>query len=123
MKKLLLSAVILGAGVLSVTSCEKEQPAEDMSGTYTGLMTGVLDGNDTIMQNYQVLVSSVSKNKVAVEGSTFPTFEVLVTKEGINVKAVSTDDEVKQFLYQGNDQELSFKFYKNGDSSIYQGFK
>ncbi|UKN01858.1 hypothetical protein K6119_19225 [Paracrocinitomix mangrovi] len=123
MKKYLalpVTALIIG---LIVGSCEKEQPAETIAGNYSGVLSGVYNGVDTLAGNVPVLATVVSKNKVKIDGDLFPAFEVLVTTKGINVEPVSTDDEVFYFLYQGNLNELSFKYYKDGDSTHYTGTK
>lgn len=117
---ILFSAVI---GFAAFTACEKEQPAVNVEGNYTGVLDAVYDGDDTLKGSYPVYVTATSKNKVKVEGTLFPAFEVLVTQQGVNVDPVSTDANVHQFLYQGNLRELSFTYYKNGDTAVYVGTK
>jgi hypothetical protein len=126
MKKstLLLSAAIFG--LIALTSCDKEQPAENVAGDYNGVFQGKYDGEDTINGSYSVYVTTTTKNKVLIEGTLFSNFEVLVTQQGINVDPVATDDNVGAFLYQGdvnNSNELSFSYYKNGDTAHYVGSK
>jgi len=121
---ILFSLAILGAA--AIASCEKEQPAVNVEGNYTGVFQGVVDGEDTIKADYPVFATSTTKNKVKIEGSLFSSFEVLVTQQGINVDPVSTDENVGAFLYQGDvngTKELSFSYYKNGDTAHYVGTK
>jgi len=122
-KSIYIFGALLGSSLL--IGCEKEQPAENVQGNYTGVFQGVYDGNDTINGNFPVFVTASTKNKVLVEGTLFSSFEVLVTQQGINVDPVSTDDNVKAFLYQGDEslKELSFSYYKNGDTAVYVGTK
>lgn len=112
-------------GIIGITSiaCEKEQPAENIAGNYSGVINGVYDGNDSVAANYPVFATATTKNKVKIEGTLFPAFEVLVSQNGVNVIPVSTDAEVYEFLYQGSLKELSFKYYKNGDTTEYIGTK
>ncbi|MEO9531861.1 MAG: hypothetical protein ABJG68_11395 [Crocinitomicaceae bacterium] len=117
---ILFSAVI---AISAVTSCEKEQPAENVEGNYTGVLDAKYDGVDTLNGSYPVFVTATTKNKVLVEGTLFPAFEVLVTQQGVNVDPVSTDANVHAFLYQGNLNELSFTYYKGGDTAVYVGTK
>lgn len=122
MKKSL--SIIVAAGLICFASCEKEQPAENVAGTYSGVLQGKHDGNDILLGNHSVRVSTTTKNKCLVEiDSIYNSFEVLVTQQGINVDPVSTDEEVSAFLYQGELKELSFTFNKNGDTAIYVGTK
>lgn len=121
------STFLLGTIVATalLIGCEKEQPAENVQGNYTGVFQGVYDGNDTLNANYPVFVTATTKNKVLVEGTLFSNFEVLVTQQGLNVDPVATDENVSAFLYQGDEslKELSFTYYKNGDTAIYTGTK
>lgn len=115
----------LAASIIAIASvsCEKEQPAENIAGNYTGVLLGTYNGVDTINGSYPVYATATTKNKIKIEGTLFPSFEVLVTQQGINVDPVSSDHEVFEFLYAGDDKELSFKYYKNGDSTQYVGTK
>lgn len=119
------SILFIAAAVLVIfVSCEKEQPAENVAGTYSGVLEGKHDGNTILLANHSVRVTTTTKNKCLVEiDSIFSTFEVLVTQQGINVDPVSTDEEVSAFLYQGELRELSFTFNKNGDTAVYIGVK
>lgn len=122
MKKTL--SIIVAAVFICFTSCEKEQPAKNVEGTYSGVLEGVHDGNDILLGNHAVRVTTTSKNKCMIEiDSIYSPFEVLVTQQGINVNPVSTDDEVSAFLFQGELNELSFTFNKNGDTAVYIGTK
>lgn len=122
MKK--FASIALITGVISIiAACEKEQPAKNVEGNYTGYLSGTYDGDDTLNNNYPVYTTATSKNQVKIESTLFPSFEVLVTQKGINVVPVSSDNEVYEFLYQGALKELSFKYYKNGDSTSYVGTK
>ena len=123
MKRLALYALFVATTFSLSTSCEKEEPAKDIEGNYSGVLDGVYDGEDTLMGGYAVYATATTRNKIKVEGTLFGSFEVLVTQQGINVDPVSTDEEVYQFLYQGDLKELSFKYYKNGDSTTYVGTK
>lgn len=123
MKKYL--TIILASVLLIFTgaSCDKEKPAENIEGNYTGVLSGIYDGEDTLVGNYPVYATATSKNKVRIEANLFTPFEVLVTQNGVNVIPVSTDDVIFEFLYQGSLNELSFKYYKSGDSTVYVGTK
>ncbi|MBD3637284.1 MAG: hypothetical protein HUJ25_08035 [Crocinitomicaceae bacterium] len=123
MKKHLALFVTAGVVLSAIVGCEKEQPAENVSGNYSGVLEGTYSGQDTLVGSYPVYASVVSTNKVKIEANLFPAFEVLVSQNGVNVIPVSTDNEVFQFLYQGDLNELSFKYYKNGDSTKYVGTK
>lgn len=123
MKQYLKIGIGLAFMTILALSCEKEQPAENIQGNYSGYLSGVYDGNDTIIANYPVYATATTKNKIKIEGGMFPSFEVLVSQNGINVIPVSTDNEVYDFLYQGDLKELSFKYYKNGDSTDFVGTK
>ncbi|MEX1001884.1 MAG: hypothetical protein WDZ35_07205 [Crocinitomicaceae bacterium] len=123
MKKIVLLSFLVALGCFVCTSCEKDEPAEDISGNYTGVMSGTYDGNDTLITNYTVAVSALSKNEVSVSGDIFPSFKVLVTQKGLNVKPVATDNEVVAFLYEGDLKELSFEYHKNGNIFNYSGTK
>jgi hypothetical protein len=117
---------ILFSAVLSFatfTSCEKEQPAVNVEGNYIGFLDAKFDGDDTLNGSYPVFVTSITKNKVRIEGTLFPDFEVLVTQQGVNVDPVSTDNNVHAFLFQGTLNELSFTYYRSGDTAVYVGTK
>jgi hypothetical protein len=122
---ILISTAIFG--IVALASCDKEQPAENVQGNYTGVLDAVYDGDDTLNGSYPVFVTATTKNKVLIEGSLFSSFEVLVTQQGVNVDPVSTDENVAAFLYQGDvnngQKELSFTYYNNGDTAIYVGTK
>ena len=124
MKKYLSIIAVGGLFLFAGYSCEKEQPAGNIEGNYTGALSGIYDGNDTINGSYPVFATATSKNKIKIEATLFPPFEVLVTQSGENVIPVSNDDpEVVDFLYQGALKELSFTYYKNGDTTVYVGTK
>lgn len=123
MKRYLRLLVVVAAAGIVTVGCEKEQPAKNIEGNYTGVLSGTYDGNDTIIASYPVFATSTTTNKIKIEGTLFPAFEVLVSQNGINVVPVSTDSEVYEFLYQGDLKELSFKYYKNGDTTDYVGTK
>ena len=123
MKKLAIYTLFTALTFSIATSCEKEEPAKTVEGNYSGVLDGIYDGDDTLKGGFPVYVTATTKNKVKVEGNLFGSFEVLVTQQGINVDPVSTDDEVYMFLYQGDLKELSFRYYKNGDSTFYVGTK
>lgn len=123
MKKYITLGLAAGIIAIASVSCEKEQPAENIAGNYTGVLQGTYNGVDTINASYPVFATANTKNKIKIEGTLFPSFEVLVTQQGINVDPVSTDNEVYEFLYAGDGNELSFKYYKNGDSTYYVGTK
>ena len=123
MKKITATILLFGLGLIVVSSCEKDNPAETVEGNYTGVIDGVWHGIDTLKGSYPVFATEISKNKVEIQGSLFSTFQVLVTKQGINVDPVSTDDNVLQFLYQGDLKELTFTYAKDGDAISYTGTK
>jgi hypothetical protein len=123
MKKLAIYSLLIGTLFSVATSCERDEPAKTIEGNYTGVLDGVYDGVDTLIGNYPVYATATTRNKIKVEGALFGIFEVLVTTQGINVDPVSTDDEVFQFLYQGDLKELSFKYYKNDDTTEFVGTK
>jgi hypothetical protein len=123
MKKITAAIVLFGLGLITVSSCEKDNPAETVQGNYTGVIDGEWQGIDTLKGNYPVFATEISKNKVELQGSLFSTFQVLVTKQGINVDPVATDDNVLQFLYQGDLKELTFTYAKDGDTISYTGTK
>lgn len=123
MKKLAFYSLFVAITFSLATSCEKEEPAKEIEGNYSGVLDGVYDGEDTLTGNFPVYATATTRNKIKVEGNLFGSFEVLVTQQGINVDPVSTDDEVFQFLYQGDLKELSFRYYKDGDSTVYVGTK
>lgn len=123
MKKYLTLCLTGTLLIITAYSCEKEEPAVTIEGNYSGVIKGTYDGDDTLAGNYPVYATATSKNKVKIEGTLFPSFEVLVSQNGLNVIPVSTDDEVFEFLYQGDQKELSFRYYKNNDSTYYIGTK
>jgi hypothetical protein len=123
MKKLAIYSLLIGTLFSVATSCERDEPAKTIEGNYTGVLDGVYDGVDTLIGNYPVYATATTRNKIKIEGALFGNFEVLVTTQGINVDPVSTDDEVFQFLYQGDLKELSFKYYKNDDTTEFVGTK
>lgn len=123
MKNYLMLCVAGISLIFAGASCEKEQPATNIEGNYSGVLNGVYDGEDTLNGAYPVYVTAATKNKVKVEANLFGSFEVLVTQNGENVVPVSTDEIVYEFLYQSSLKELSFKYYKNGDSTVYVGTK
>jgi hypothetical protein len=123
MKNHIKLGLLFGLLTIFAISCEKEQPAKNIEGNYTGTLSGIYSGQDTIIQNYPVFATSSTKNKILVQSTIFTDFEVLVSQNGINVIPVSTTSEVPEFLYQGDLNELSFKYYKNGDSTVYVGTK
>lgn len=124
MKKSIFTFGVI-AGLSLLFGCEKEQPAKNVEGNYTGVFQGVFQGNDTINANLPVFVTASTKNKVFIEGTLFSNFEVLVTQQGLNVDPVSTDANLNAFLYQGDEtlKELSFTYYNNGDTAVYVGTK
>jgi len=126
MKYITASIFMLGIGIIGLVSCDKENPAETIEGNYSGVISGVYQGQDTLAGNgdtYPVYATAITRNKIEIQGSLFSTFEVLVTEQGINVDPVSTDENVYEFLYQGDLKELSFKYYKDGDSAYFVGHK
>lgn len=123
MKKYFALCLVSGLLIFVGFSCEKEQPAKNIEGNYSGVLKGTYDGEDTITGGYPVYATSSTKNKVTIQGNLFGEFEVLVSQNGVNVVPVSTDDVIYEFLYQGDLNELSFRYYKNGDSTYYVGTK
>ncbi|MCB9222818.1 MAG: hypothetical protein R2780_10805 [Crocinitomicaceae bacterium] len=123
MKKLFIYSAFVISVFGFTTSCEREEPAKHIEGNYTGVLDGKYDGDDTLKGGFPVYATATTRNKIKIEGDLFGSFEVLVTQQGINVDPVSTDEEIYQFLYQGDLKELSFRYYHNGDSTIYVGTK
>ena len=123
MKKIFIFTLIIGVTTITFNSCEKEQPAENVSGDYTGVLEGKYDGDIILEPEHKVRVTAKTKNKALVEGDLFSSFEVLVTQQGINVDPVSTDEKLSAFLYQGELKELSFTYNKNGDTAVFVGTK
>ena len=111
MKRFSFFCVILLSAGMFVVSCKKNRPSEKIAGSYTGHFEGIYEGEDTIVNvGYPVTVTATDKNKATVSGSLFSTFEVLVTKNGLNVELVSPTDGLSQFLYEGETQTLSFTY-------------
>jgi len=124
MKTLTLTAILFITATFTLTSCKKNQPSTKMEGTYKGHFEGYRLGNDTIVNsNYTVTVERLDKSTCKISGTLFTAFNVLVAKNGINVELVSPTDGLSQFLYKGEDQELSFSYAHNGDTAVYVGKK
>jgi len=110
-KRLTFFCVILLSVSLLAVSCKKNRPSEILAGTYTGHFQGLYEGNDTIVnEGYKVTVTATDKNKANITSSMFNTFEVLVTKNGLNVELVSPTDGLSNFLYEGDTKTLSFTY-------------
>src|SRR5687768_3662049 len=124
MKKLSIIATLIITVTLSFSSCKKSQPSYKMEGTYSGHFEGIYLGNDTIVnENFQVLVEAIDKSTCTISGNLFSKFNVLVAKNGINVELVSPTDGLTQFLYKGEDEELSFTYSNDGNTAVYVGTK
>ena len=123
MKKYLALCFVGALLIFAGFSCEKEQPAKNIEGNYSGVLDGVYDGEDTLVGSYPVYATATTKNKIKIEGNLFGSFEVLVSQNGVNVIPVSTDEVIYQFLYSGTDKEIEFRYYKDGDSTFYIGTK
>lgn len=124
MNRTCLFLLVFIAGTLFTVSCKKNRASEKIAGTYTGHYEGTYQGNDTIVnEGYKVTVTATDKNKANVTASLVGTFEVLVTKNGLNVELVSPTDGLSQFLFEGDTKTLSFTYTNGVDSGTYVGTK
>lgn len=127
MKKTLLNSIaILSIGVLVLAACKKDRkPAITMSGEYAGSFEGKYFDHDTLTSSgYYVKVTSITDNKIKVEGNDFETFEVLVTTDGINIEEVTKSDEsLVDFIYIGDEEKLRFTYNKDDNEAKFIGVK
>jgi hypothetical protein len=118
MKRVAFVCIILISSALAFVSCKKNRPSEKIAGTYTGHFEGIYNGNDTVVNTgYKVTVTASDKNKANVTCSFFSMFEVLVTKNGLNVELVSPTEGLSQFLYEGETKTLSFTYSTDVDNT------
>jgi hypothetical protein len=108
----------------AVTSCKKNKPTYKLEGSYSGNFQGIYEGEDTIINSgYLVQVEALDKSTARVKGTLFSPFDVLVTFNGLNIELVSPTDGLNQFLFEGDENRLTFTYENGGNIATYNGTK